>query len=168
MEEKQVEFSVNMKTRYMFEFLYVNSYSGFRGVINYGFSVVAIIALCAGYGDSVISMIALLVLASLFTVVDPLLLLFKAWRQVKLNPAFKKPIRYTFNKLGFSLSQDDEKQDEPWELVLLAKETAGCIILFTGNNNALVLPKKDIGSELGAFKDLLTEMRPAESRKLRK
>ncbi len=158
MENRSVEFTVNMKTIDLFEFLYINSYSGFRGVINYGFSVIAIVALIFGYGDALYSKIALIVLALLFTVINPLLLLFKAWRQTKMNPGFSKPVKYTFDADGITLSQGEETQNAPWEIVLLAKETLMSIILFTGNNNATILPKRFIGDSIGDFRSLLNEM----------
>lgn len=168
MEDRDIRFTVTMKTGYIFEFLYINSYGGYRALINYGFSAVAVVALIFGYGDSPMSLIALIALASLFTVVNPSLLLLKAWRQTKTNPGFSKPVDYVFNKNGITLSQDGQSQEAPWEIVLLAQETLKSIILFTGNNNATILPKDCIGSELGAFKDLLREMCPAGCVKLKK
>ncbi len=168
MEEKSIKFDVKMTTKYMFEFLYVNSYSGSRGIINYCFSLIAILALIFGYGDSVYSMVALVVLALMFTVIDPFLLFVKAMRQVRVTQAFKNAITYEFKKEGFFVSQGTEMQEAPWEMILLAKETMGSIILFTGNNNAIILPKKCIGENLNDFKALLHEMRPAESAKIKK
>ncbi len=158
MEDKRIEFTVNMKTLYLFEFLYVNSYSGFRAIINYGFSVIAIVALIMGFGDSLISKIALIVLALLFTVINPGMLLFKAWRQSKMNPGFSSPVTYTFSSAGITLTQGEASQDAPWEMILLAQETSLSIILFTGNNNATILPKADIGENLSDFKAMLREM----------
>ncbi|MBR6358012.1 MAG: YcxB family protein [Lachnospiraceae bacterium] len=162
-----IRFSVKMKTLYLFDFLYVNSYSGFRAVINYTFSGIAIVALIFGYGSTPISLIALILLASLFTVIEPLMLLFKAFRQVKLNPAFKNEINYCFEEEKFTVSQGEQSQEAPWEMVLLAKESFKSIILFTGNNNAIILPKDCIGDKLNDFKLLLKKVRPNESEKLR-
>ncbi len=168
MEDRTIEFTVSMKTGYIFEFLYVNSYSGFRGVINYGFSAIAIAALIMGYGDQIYSKIALILLALLFTVISPAMLLFKAWRQMKMNQGFKKPVHYAFNKSSIILSQETESQEVPWEIVLLAQETFKSILLFTGNNSATILPKDCIGEELPAFKALLREMCPPGCIKLKK
>ncbi len=166
MESQEIRFTVKMKTLYMFEFLYINSYSGLRGIINYAFSLVGIIALIFGFGDTPLSFAALLILSLLFTVIDPLLLLFKAFRQVKTNKVFKEPIEYTFRIDGFSAKQNEESTDAPWDIVLLGKETLKSIILFTGNNNAIILPKADIGGQLKAFKELLVLVRPNECAKL--
>lgn len=162
-----IEFTVTMKTKYLFEFLYINSYSGFRGVINYGFSAVAIVALCFGYGDKPLNLVALLILASLFTIIDPLMLLFKAWRQLKLSPAFKEPVKYTLSAECFTLTQGEESQNAGWELVLLAKEAKGSIFLFTGNNNAVILPKEFYKEKVNDVKKLLKKVCPDASAKLK-
>lgn len=162
-----IEFTVTMKTKYLFEFLYINSYSGFRGIINYGFSAVAIVALCFGYGDKPLNLIALLLLASLFTIIDPLMLLFKAWRQIKLSPAFKQPVKYTFTEKNIILSQGEESQEAGWELVLLAKEAVGSIYLFTGNNNAVILPKEFYADKVNNLKKLIKAVCPDAAAKLK-
>ena len=76
--EKQVTISVQMKTGYMFDFLYWHSYSGVMGIVNYGLSLAAVAALVAGFGKgNPVATVALLVLSLLFTVINPLLLLQK-------------------------------------------------------------------------------------------
>lgn len=162
-----IEFTVKMKTKYLFEFLYVNSYSGFRGIINYGFTVIAIVALCFGYGNTPLNLTALLILASLFTIIDPLMLLFKAWRQIKLSPAFKEPVTYLFTEEGIKLTQGEESQETGWDIVLLAKESIGSIYLFTGNNNAVILPKEFYKDKVNDLKLLLKKVRPDEAGKLK-
>ena len=47
---KEVRFSVQMKTVYMFDFLYWHSYHGITGIINYALSFAGIAALIAGFG----------------------------------------------------------------------------------------------------------------------
>ena len=47
---KEVKFSVQMKTMYMFDFLYWHSYHGVTGIINYALSFAGIAALIAGFG----------------------------------------------------------------------------------------------------------------------
>lgn len=163
MDNKTVSFSVSMKTKYMFEFLYVNSYSGLRGLISYLFSAAGIAALIFGYGEeSFIAAFFLHVLALMFTVLDPLLLLYKAWQQVKISDVFKEPINYSFTVNGFNVAQGENSQDLVYDVVLLAKETLGSIVLFTGNNNAIILPKEFFKENVNDLKQLLKKVRPSE------
>ncbi len=167
--ENKVTVSVQMKTAYMFDFLYWHSYSGFMGIINYGFSLAAVVALCLGFGKGdAMATIALVVLALLFTVINPLLLLQKADKQVKRMPMFRNPILYSFDQKGFTVTQDGESAEAEWAEVVLVRETKKTLALYLGAANAIVLPKEECGEAMAEIKRLLKEARPAFAPKLKK
>lgn len=164
---KEVKFSVQMKTVYMFDFLYWHSYHGITGIINYALSFAGIAALIAGFGkDNIMVTVMLVALASLFTVINPLLLLYKAARQVKKTPMFAKPLHYKFDTREFSISQDSNSDSAKWDSVVFIRETGKSIILYMGASNALVLPKKEIGNQLGDLKKLMRAAIPEQAKKL--
>lgn len=165
---KEVKFSVQMKTSYMFDFLYWHSYHGITGVINYALSFAGVAALIAGFGKGNTPVTILLVaLALLFTVINPLLLLYKAAGQIKRTPMFAKPLYYKFDTRGFSISQDSSSDSAEWNTVILLRETGKSIILYMGAANALVLPKKEIGDQLAELKKLIRAARPELAKKLK-
>ena len=167
--ENSVTVSVQMKTPYMFDFLYWHSYSGFMGVVNYGFSLAALAALIAGFGKgNPVATIALIVLSLLFTVINPLLLLQKADKQVKRMPMFAKPIAYSFDEKGFTVMQDGESAAAEWADVVLLRETQKTLVLYLGAANAIVLPKDQCGEALVKIKELIVAARPAFKGKLKK
>lgn len=171
MEEtkKEVTIRVQMKTPYMFEFLYWHSYHGFYGVLNYGFSLAALAALLFGFGkDDTIATVALIILACLFTVINPLLLLRKAAKQVKRVPMFQKPIEYTFDEKGFTVMQEAESAQAAWGDVVLVRETKNILALYLGAANAIVLPKAAGREEVAEIKKLLLKAQPAFERSLKK
>ncbi len=166
---KEVKFSVQMKTVYMFDFLYWHSYHGITGIINYALSFAGIAALIAGFGkDNTMVTVMLVALASLFTVINPLLLLYKAARQVKKTPMFAKPLHYKFDTREFSISQDSNSDSAKWDSIVFIRETGKSIILYMGASNALVLPKKEIGNQLGDLKKLMRAAIPEQAKKLKK
>ena len=166
---KEVKFSVQMKTAYMFDFLYWHSYHGITGIINYALSFAGVAALLAGFGKgNTVVTIMLVALALLFTVINPLSLLYKAARQVKRSPMFAKPLYYKFDTRGFSISQDNNSDSAEWGEVVLIRETGKSIILYMGAANALILPKKEIGDQLADLKKLIRTMLPEQAKKLRK
>lgn len=166
---KEVKFSVQMNTGYMFDFLYWHSYHGMTGVINYALSFAGIAALIAGFGkDSTAVTIMLVFLAMLFTVINPLLLLYKAARQVKRTGMFAKPLYYKFDLKGFSISQENNSDSAEWSSVVMIRETGKSIILYMGASNALILPKKEIGSQLTDLKNLIHAALPEQAKKLKK
>ena len=166
---KEVRFSVQMKTIYMFDFLYWHSYHGISGIINYALSFSGIAALIAGFGKgNTFVTVMLMALAALFTIVNPLSLLYKASRQVKKTPMFAKPLYYQFNTRGFSISQDNNSDSAEWNKVVFIRETGKSIILYLGAANALVLPKKEIGDQLNDLKKLIRAALPQQAKKLKK
>lgn len=151
--EKKVSLTVQMTPNAMFDFLYWHSYHGIMGIVNYGFSFIALLALVFGFGKgNTIATIALIILASLFTIINPLLLYYKAVRQVKTNQMFQKPLEYIFDEKGFGVAQGEEKAFASWSDVLFLRETKKTIVLYLGAANATVLPKKDC-------KEYLTEIK---------
>ena len=166
---KEVKFSVQMKTIYMFDFLYWHSYHGITGVINYALSLAGVAALLAGFGKgNTVVTIMLVALALLFTVINPLSLLYKAARQVKKSPMFAKLLHYKFDTRGFSISQDNNSDSAEWKTVILIRETGKSIILYMGAANALVLPKKEIGNQLADLKKLICTALPEQAKNLKK
>jgi len=166
--EKSISLTVQMTPSAMFDFLYWHSYHGIMGVVNYGFSLIALVALMFGFGKgNTIATIALIVLASLFTIVNPVLLYYKAVRQVKKTPMFQKPLEYTFDEKGFSVAQGNEKAFASWSEVLLIRETKKTIVLYLGASNATVLPKKDCKEHLTAIKDFIKEGNKEVAKKLK-
>ena len=158
-----------MKTSYMFDFLYWHSYHGITGIINYALSFAGVAALIAGFGKgNTVVTIMLVALAALFTVINPLSLLYKAARQVKKSPMFAKPLYYKFDTRGFSISQDNNSDSAEWNTVVLIRETGMSIILYMGAANALILPKKEIGEQLADLKKLIRAALPEQAKKLKK
>lgn len=166
---REIKFSVQMKTSYMFDFLYWHSYHGLTGIVNYAISMVGVAALIAGFGkNNTVVTVMLVALALLFTVINPLSLLYKAARQVKKAPMFQNPLYYQFDANGFSVSQDSSTDSAKWDSVVLLRETGKSIILYLGAANALVLPKAEIGSQLKDFKALLGQALPQLAKRLKK
>ena len=166
---QEVKFSVQMNTAYMFDFLYWHSYHGITGIINYALSFAGVAALLAGFGKNNTAVtVMLIVLALLFTVINPLSLLYKAARQIKRTPMFSKPLHYKFDTKGFTISQESSSDSVDWGAVIMLRETGKSIILYMGAAQALILPKKEIGTQLPELKKLIRAMLLEQGKKLKK
>ena len=166
---REVKFSVQMKTIYMFDFLYWHSYHGITGIINYAFSFAGVAALIAGFGrDNKVVLVMLVMLSLLFTVINPVILLYKSARQMKRTTMFQKPLYYKFDEKGFTISQDSSADSAEWDAVVMLRETGKSIILYLGAANAIVLPKKDVGDQLADLKKLLRTALGQQAKKLKK
>lgn len=166
---REVKFSVQMKTSDMFDFLYWHSYHGITGIINYAISLIGVVALIAGFGKGNTAVTVMLVmLALLFTVINPLSLFYKAARQIKRTPMFQKPLYYRFDLKGFSVSQDSSSDSVEWNAVVMLRETGKNIILYLGAANAIVLPKREMDGQMKELKTLLQTALPEQAKRLKK
>lgn len=140
---KEVKFSVQITVKDMFLFLLQHSYHGVSlladAIVTFG----AIGLLIAGFGEGEpVKTGALIFVALLFPVVHPLQLFFKARKQVKKNDVFKKPLEYSLNDEGITLSQGAEAQSFTWADVYQIREYKSQILVYTGRVYACIWPKR--------------------------
>ena len=153
---QEIRFTVLMKFSNMYDFLLHYNYKGFAGMVGPVFSLVALGALCASYSVLTRGQIILLILASLlFTVINPLLLLLKAAKQIKLNPTFRDPITYILDDEKITVHQNEEQLPISWKDVREAEETRCNIIIYLSKVRAFVLPKESMGDQLPKVRELI-------------
>lgn len=159
------EFEIKITTSSMYRFLMYHIYHSFSGV----FSVVAglgILVLFFVMRDSSQSWIYLL-FGVLFLVYEPWSLYTRAVKQAKLNPVFKKPLRYTVTEQGITVTQDQTENKADWDSVLKVRETGRSIYVYTSVRNAFIWEKSQMGSETAAVKKLLETHIDSKKRKLK-
>lgn len=149
----------------MYRFLLYHIYHSFSGI----FSIAAglgILALFFVLRDSSQSWIYLL-FGILFLVYEPWSLYTRAVKQAKLNPVFKKPLKYTVTEQGITVTQDQTANEAAWESVLRVRETGKSIYVYTSTRNAFIWEKTQMGNETAAVKKLLETHIAPDKRKIK-
>jgi multisubunit Na+/H+ antiporter MnhG subunit len=143
---KEIKFSILLKVSDMYEFLLRHAYTSLAGLVGVGISLLALVLFFVGVkdGSDVYQNILLLVIASLFLIINPLQLRLKAKQQVLLNPMFKKPIYYVFTKEHINVRQNDEQLELAWKDVYKVVETKNLIILYFSRVTGYIIPKEQI------------------------
>lgn len=156
--EKQIEFDIKVEKNDMYDFLMSHFYSSFSGRFGIVLSIGALMVFFYGLGKAEMSkLILLLVLALLFTVVQPLQMKQKAAAQVKNNPLMQEPFHFVFDEKGMHVSQKKEKAFLAWKEVRQVKETKHSIFVYATSINANILPKEQLGENLEPLKALIKE-----------
>ncbi len=156
--EQSIEFDVKMKTKDMYQFLLYHTYSRFSGWFGVFLSLGAIFLLVKNfdmYDDQ--RRLILFVIGLLFTVVNPIMLLSKAYQQVKLNPVYKKPLHYAISDIGITIAQEEQEQTMEWEQMYKYHEFCGSIYVFTSRIHAFVFPASQMGEQKDSIKRFLAE-----------
>lgn len=163
MEERQLSpakatVSVKLSVMDMYYFMLRHTYTAFSGWFGIIISVAAfVLFLCGvGRGDKAASF-ALIFLSLLFTLINPLILFTKSWKQVKLSPMFQKPVSYGFGDEGIEVRQEDERAVIFWDEVVQAVCKKNHIIIYMSKIRAFILPVKQLKEENAKITDLIRE-----------
>lgn len=166
--EKEVKFSVQMTVKTMYYFLMYHGYHGFAGIANLILSGGALVLLLLGVGkDDSFARLMLLLIALLFTVINPIYLFYKAAKQVKLTPMFLKPLYYTVNEKGILVSQEQEELLTEWKEVSKVVETKQAYYVYLSLTRSFLFPKEFLKDQEEKFRKLLREKLDSKKCKLR-
>ena len=137
-------FDVTMEPDTMRRFLLRHSY----GILGLLISLAALVYLVVRWnGLAGQERILIGALASVFTVVNPLLLCLRAGKQVKNNPYYEKPITYKMAEEGIITSQGEEQVITPWKdirrVVVMRKAAA----VYTSSIHAFLFPFASMGDQ---------------------
>ncbi len=126
---------------------YYRSLQGISGLV-VGFGAIALMAV--GWQDLLRTQkVILIIVAALFLVINPLMLMFKAFQQFKLSPSYKKPLNYTFSDKGITVSQEEASQEIAWENICRLFMTGKILAVYTSRLHAFVIPIAELGDERG-------------------
>ena len=157
-EENHMAVSIQLETKDMYSFLMLHNYRSIPGIIGVCISIAALVYLIVNFNVSDWTMkFVLIVLAALFTVVNPIMLYNKAKGQVKNNKTLLKPIIYEFTDTYLKLSQGEEAAEIPWDQIMRAKKMRGNLVIYITNVRAYVLPINQMGDQYAPIVKLMKE-----------
>lgn len=154
----EVKIDVKLTEKEMFSFLMHHSYSSFGGYVGVALSICALMGLFYTWKMPAVTLaykLVLLVTALLFTVIQPIMLYYKACRQIKRNESFRNVIQYKFNPSLIEISQDEAKISFEWNDVTKVTSNKKIVIIYIGRMRAFVLPKRCIGDRYNDLKELI-------------
>lgn len=163
MEERQlppakVEVSVKLSVIDMYYFMLRHTYTAFSGWFGIVISLAAFVLLICGVGrGDKRAVFALIFLSLLFTVINPLILFIKSWKQVKLSPMFQKPISYGFGDGGIEIRQGEERAAVYWDEVVKAVCKENLIIIYMSRIRAFILPVRQFEEECDKVMGIIRE-----------
>lgn len=146
--EKSNKKTVNMTFKALYSFILNANIRNLAGILGLLMSISAIVLLVFKW-DSMDSpkRVAYILIGLMFTVINPLLLAFKTFRQLKLSPSYKAPIEYNFTDEGITVSLGEQSMDIKWENICRIMKTNAMIAIFTSRVHAFVIPLSELGED---------------------
>lgn len=140
--------SVNMNFKALYSYIINTNYRNVSGFMGIFISVVSIAcALIFWNSFATSTKVMLIIIGLVFTVINPLMLAFKAFKQLKLSPSYKKPIDYTFYDDGIKISQGDLSETLPWNRISALMLTKHMLAIYTSRIHAFVIPVSELGED---------------------
>ncbi len=139
MSAGSVTFKVKMTTGILYDYMLHHAYSGAGAILGTCFGILGVVAFTQTRYP------LYLVLGIMLIFYLPLTLAQRAVNQMANNPAFKEPLEYTLDQNGITVRQGSRSENIGWDKCTKATSTRQSIILYTGKNNASILPRKDLG-----------------------
>ena len=142
--------TVNMKYKALYSYVINTNYRSFSGVMGILVSVFALAMLFAFWGKLTTGYrILLLLLGTTFIIINPLMLAWQTFKQLKLSPSYRQPLEYTFADDGITVKQGEVEQLLPWDKICRVMMTNSMIAIYTGRLNAFVIPLSELGEDKG-------------------
>ncbi|MBE5936356.1 MAG: YcxB family protein [Lachnospiraceae bacterium] len=154
--DKNIEISVKLKTRHMYEFQMRHYYLSAQGVLAVLFSVaVFVYYLISHKTNDQMTNLLLIFGALLFTVIYPFHMWQRSIQLVKLSPVLSKALNYTFTSEGILISQDNDDVLFPWEDIKKVIETRRLLLVYSSPKNGYILPKSQYKEQCDSIKTMI-------------
>ncbi len=142
--------SVKMTFKALYSYVMNTNYRSTAGVagliLSFG-ALVMLILRWANLGNG--QKVMLIVIALVFTVLNPLSLAFKTYQQLKLSPSHKVPLDYTFSDEGITVAQGELNQLIKWDMICRIMLTKHMVAVYTSRIHAFVIPLTELGEDKG-------------------
>ena len=159
--EENLKITAHMSTPVLYDYMVHHSYTSAEGILGTCFGMLGVIIFLKT------SYPLYLVIGLVLIFYLPVNLRYKASLAMHTNPAFKKPLEYEFSDTGFTVRQDEQSGEIEWDKCTKAVSTRLSIVIYTGKKNASVLPRKDIGDNLGELITRISEHMDQKKIKIR-
>lgn len=145
---KEIEFDVTLRAKELYFFTMRHTYCSISGVFSLIISLGSL-GICLwefqSFGKTTI--LALLFIASLFTVIQPVLLYIKCMMQVKKSKNINAPLHYTLAEEGITVRQAEQEAEVKWYEIRKMVLAKGGLYLYMSPVRAFIFPKGQCGSQ---------------------
>ena len=149
---------IKISEKDMADFILRHNYSLPSGWIGVLISIAAIVLLIVRFDVmDMTTRLAMIVIGALFIVVNPILLVSKAKKQVRNNPMFATPITYILSDDVIAIEQNGEQLTIPWTDIRVVKGFKKAIVVYVTRVRALLWPMTQIEAQYDDILKLLNE-----------
>ena len=143
-----IEFDITLSSKDMYRFNMYQTYSGFHG----WFSVIVSILIFVVAGtttETVGPTYTLLYVAFgvIFLLYLPVSLFLRSKHSLAVSEALRKPLHYAVGEDGFTVSQDGQSAQLPWDQIYRMVATKSNVLVYSSRIHAYVIPREQLDAQ---------------------
>ncbi|MDD6796703.1 MAG: YcxB family protein [Bacteroides sp.] len=155
----KVEFDVTVDEKDLIDYKIYHKYHAFSGwcEIILGIILLLLGAYALMNQETMNLTFALLALlfAVVFLIVIPVQLVLNAKKAIR-GEAFAKPMHYVIDEENITVSMGEDTAGVSWDMVYRVKDTGKSILVYFTPTRANIIPKRELGEQLEAVKNVMT------------
>ncbi len=156
---REIEFQVKLQTKDLYRFTMRHTYVSFGGVFSLLISFGCLGICLLNFRQLVPSTIAvLLIVAALFTVIQPVMLYGKCAAQVKRSKDIKDELSYILSEEGITVRQGEEEARMKWYQIRKVVYGGKGIYVYLSPVRAFIFPRESCGETYGEIQRMIGEM----------
>lgn len=154
-----IEFNVKLQTKDLYRFTMRHTYVSFSGIFSLLISFSCLIICLVNFRKLAASTIAvLLIVAALFTIVQPGMLYIKCMSQVRKNKDIKDALTYVLSEQGIRVRQGEDEAQVKWYQIRKVVNGGKGIYVYMSPVRAFIFPKEQCGEQYGEIQRVVLEM----------
>ncbi len=155
---EDIEFDITLHTGELYAFTLRHTYYSISGVFSLVISFGSLVACLLNIGKFAVTTVAvLLFIASLFTIVQPLMLYAKCKVQVKKSQSINATLHYVLSQDGIAIRQQEQEAKVKWHDIRKAVYTNQGAYLYMSPVRAFIFPKRQCGGQYHAICQFISE-----------
>lgn len=163
-----IEFDITLTSRDMYRFNMYQTYTSFQGWFSIAVSIVIFAVAGVTYGTLDMTYTLLYILFGvIFLVYVPVSLLMRSKHAFASSEVLRKPLHYSVNEDGFTVSQGEESARLPWEQIYKVSSTKSNVLVYSNRTNAYIIPKEQLGDRYRELARLSGEKLPGYRAKMK-
>lgn len=155
---KEIEFDVTLKVKELFAFTMRHTYLSVSGMFSLFISLGCLVVCLFGIQQyETTTIVALLIIASLFTIIQPLMLYAKCKAQIKKNENINEALHYILSEEGITIRQAEQEAAVKWYDIRKVTQAKGGLYLYMSPVRAFIFPKEQCSGQYDEICSMVLE-----------
>ena len=141
-------FDITLRTKELFLFTLRHTYFSISGIFSLIISLGSLVVCLVQFRNfQAATVMALLFIATLFTIIQPLMLYVKCRAQIKKSDNINSSLHYTLSEEGITVRQNEQEAAVRWDDIRKVVQAKQGLYIYMSPVRAFIFPKEQCGSQ---------------------